>query len=142
LESAERADSAGRASNPFLPQGASVCLNDGVFTTGPGRVPVLHFRTVGLLSNFLDDAQLCTTPQIHKSSGTIRRKLIRRESFRPSILRPTLATTRCEIHCTGILRLNNAFVHFDGHPENLDPNLGVSWPQRYHPQVTALQSIS
>jgi hypothetical protein len=58
------------------------------------------------------------------------------------VLRPALATTRSENHCTGILHLDDAFVHIDGHPENLNPNLGVNLPQWYHPQVTALQSIS
>jgi hypothetical protein len=42
----------------------------------------------------------------------------------------------------GILRLDNAFVLIYGHPENLNPNLGVNLPQWYHPQITALQSIS
>jgi hypothetical protein len=46
--------------------------------------------------------------------GTIRRKLIHRESFRASVLHPTLATTRCQNHCTGILRLDIAFVLIDG----------------------------
>jgi hypothetical protein len=39
------------------------------------------------------------------------------------------------------LRLDIAFVLSDGHPENLNPNLGANLPQRYHPQVPALQSI-
>ena len=73
--------------------------------------------------------------------GTIRRKLIHRESFRASVLRLTLEKTRCENHCTGILCLDNAFVLIDD-PENLNLNLGVNLPQWYHPQVTALQSIS
>jgi hypothetical protein len=37
LERAQRADSAGSAPNPFIPQGASACLDGGVYTTGPGR---------------------------------------------------------------------------------------------------------
>jgi hypothetical protein len=53
-------------------------------------VPVLRFRTVGQLSTFSEDLRLCTKPEICKSSGTIRRKLIRRKSFRASVLRPTL----------------------------------------------------
>src|SRR5260370_5092085 len=40
-ERAQRADSAGSAPNPFLPQGASACLDGGIYTTVPGRVPVL-----------------------------------------------------------------------------------------------------
>ncbi len=86
-------------------------------------MPVLHFRTVGHLSTFLEDPRLGTKLQTCKSSGTIRRKLIHRESFRASVLRPTLATTRCENYCTGILRLDNAFVLIDGHPENLNPKV-------------------
>jgi len=40
------------------------------------------------------------------------------------------------------MRLDNAFVLIDGHPENLNLNLGVNLPQRYHPHVAALQSKS
>jgi len=46
--------------------------------------------------------------------GTIRRKLIHRMSFRASVLQLTLATTRCQNHCRGELRLDNAFVLIDG----------------------------
>jgi hypothetical protein len=46
--------------------------------------------------------------------GTLRRKLIHRESFRASVLQLTLATTRCQNHCTGILCLDNAFVLIEG----------------------------
>src|ERR1700731_5189538 len=42
--------------------------------------------------------------------GTIRRKLIHRESFKASVLRLTLATTRCKKHCTPISCLDNTFV--------------------------------
>jgi len=48
--------------------------------------------------------------------GTIRRKLIHRASFRASVLQLTLAATRCENHCRGDLRLDNAFVLIDGTP--------------------------
>src|SRR5579863_1463818 len=48
--------------------------------------------------------------------GTLRQKLIHRESFRASVLQLTLATTRCQNHCTGILCLDNAFVLIEGHP--------------------------
>jgi len=47
--------------------------------------------------------------------GTIRQKLIHRESFRASVLQLTLATTRCQNHCTGILCLDIAFVLIEGH---------------------------
>src|SRR5207302_11137893 len=63
LERAQRADSAGSAPNPFLPQGASACLDGGVYTTGPGRVPVLHFRTVGHLSTFWEDLDSAPNPK-------------------------------------------------------------------------------
>src|ERR1700675_1267114 len=46
--------------------------------------------------------------------GTIRRKLIHRESFRASVLRLTLETMRCKNHRTGLLRLDIAFVLIDG----------------------------
>ena len=95
LERAQRTDSAGSAPNPFLPQGASVCLDGGVHTTGPGWVPVLHFRTGRHLSTFSEDSRRFTKPSIYESNETIRRKLIHRESFRASVLRPTLATMRC-----------------------------------------------
>jgi hypothetical protein len=52
LEGAQRANSAGSAPNPFLPQGASAGLDGGGYTRGQGRVAVLHFRTVGRLSTF------------------------------------------------------------------------------------------
>jgi hypothetical protein len=48
--------------------------------------------------------------------GTIRQTLIHRESFRASVLQLTLATTRCQNHCTGILCLDIAFVLIEGHP--------------------------
>jgi hypothetical protein len=50
--------------------------------------------------------------------GTIRQTLIHRESFRASVLQLTLATTRCQNHCTGILCLDIAFVLIEGHPKN------------------------
>jgi hypothetical protein len=49
--------------------------------------------------------------------GTIRQKLIYRESFRASVLQLTLETMRCQNHCTEILCLDNAFVLIEGHPK-------------------------
>jgi hypothetical protein len=71
--------------------------------------------------------------------GTIRQTLIHRESFRASVLQLTLATTRCQNHCTGILCLDIAFVLIDGHPENLYQFLGVDVLEWYHPSVHVRQ---
>jgi len=57
-----------RCANPFLPQGASACLDGGVFTTGPGRV---RFTFPDGLDTFhlLEDHRLCTNHKYCKSSG-------------------------------------------------------------------------
>src|SRR5512135_1520123 len=56
--------------------------------------------------------------------GTIRRKLIHRESFRASVLRLTVATTRSQNHCTELLCFDNDFVLIDGH-HNFDARILV-----------------
>ena len=71
--------------------------------------------------------------------GTIRQKLIHRESFRPSVLQRTLATTRYQNHCTGIVCLDIAFVLIDGHPEKLIQFLSLDVLKWYHPQVSCRQ---
>src|SRR5512141_487781 len=71
--------------------------------------------------------------------GTIRRKLIHRDSFRASVLRLTLATTRCQNHCTELLCLDNAFVLIERHPERLDQSLHVDVLKWHHPIVRVRQ---
>jgi hypothetical protein len=123
LERAQRADSAGSAPNPFLPQGASACLDSGYLydRAGAGASASFTFPDGWTPFHFFEDPRLCTKPQICKSSGTIRRKLIHRESFRASVFRPTLATTRCENHCTGILRLISSYQNMGIWPESQFP---------------------